>query len=116
MSVYVTPVSSTLLPTTVKSFSAITGVPNGIETTIFSRLSLIDETFGDLLVSGTDYARFNIYLNTSLVFVIRTGPSRNGGLSLQRPWQVDAGDIIDLKVIHYNTAATADFESTLLGV
>ena len=116
MQVFTTPVSSTMLPVTVKAFSAITGVPNSIETTLLTYTILGDETFGDVILSGTDYARFNIYLNTTLQFVVRSGPSRNANLSLQRPLQLGIGDIIDVKVIHYNLAATADFEATLLGV
>jgi hypothetical protein len=116
MSVFVTPVSSTLSPVTVKKFSSITGVPNSTETTIFSRVSLADETFGDLLLGGTDYARFNIYINSTLQFVVRTGPERFCNLSLQRPLQVMLNDIMDVKVIHYNAGVSADFEATLLGV
>jgi hypothetical protein len=116
MGVYVTPVSAGMLPTSILVFSPITGVANSIETTILSYTCLGDETIGDIVLSGTDYARFNVYLNTSLSFVVRSGPSRQANLQLQRPWQLQTGDVIDIKVIHYNTAATADFEATLMGV
>ena len=116
MSVYVTPVSSVFLPVSVKAFSAITGVPDGIETTILTYAPIGDETIGDFILGGSDYARFNIYINTFLQFVIRSGPSRNASLQLQRPIQFGLGDIIDIKVVHYYTAATADFEATILGI
>jgi len=116
MSVYVTPVSSTLLPVTVKAFSAITGVPNSIETTILTYAPIGYETIGDIIIGGSDYGRFNIYINTVLRFVLRTGPQRYGGLSLQRPMEFTLGDIIDVKVIHYNMSYTADFETTITGI
>jgi len=114
--VYVTPVSAAFLPVTVLEFSSITGVPDSIETTLVTHTVLGDETIGDMLVGGTDYARFNIYINTVLQFVVRTGPARYGSMSIQRPLQFSIGDIIDIKVIHYNTAVSADFEATILGI
>lgn len=114
--VYVTPVTAGLSPVGILSTSQITGVPNGIETTIDTYTALGDETIGDIIISGTSYARFNVYLNTVLSFVLRSGPSRQCNLALQRPLQLVAGDIVDVKVIHYNTDATDDFESTILGV
>ena len=114
--VYVTPVTAGLSPVGILSFNAITGVVNSIETTIDTYTALGDETIGDIVMGGTSYARFNIYLNTVLSFVVRSGPSRQANLALQRPLQLVAGDIIDVKVIHYNLGWTDDFESTILGV
>ena len=114
--VFTTPVSAAFFPVTVKAFSPITGVPNSIETTVLTYTSLGDETVSDIIISGTSYARFNIYLNTVLSFVIRSGPSRQANLSIQRPLQLATGDIVDVKVVHYNTDTTDDFEATLLGV
>ena len=114
--VYVTPVSSVFAPVDVKEFSAITGVVDSIETTIVTHVVLGDETFSDILVGGSDYARFNFYVNSVLRFVVRTGPARYANLSLQRPLQLSVTDIIDVKVIHYNIGNTAEFECTILGV
>jgi hypothetical protein len=114
--VYVTPVTAGLSPVNILSFGAITGVVNSIETTIDTYTTLGDETIGDIVVSGTSYARFNIYINTVLSFVIRSGPQRQANLSLSRPIQFVAGDIIDVKVIHYNLGWTDDFEATILGI
>lgn len=114
--VFTTPVSAAFFPVEVKAFSAITGVADSIETTIVSYTALGDETVSDILIGGTSYARFNVYLNTVLSFVIRSGPSRQANLSIQRPLQLTTGDVIDVKVIHYNTDATDDFEATVLGV
>ena len=112
--VYITPVSAALLPTTIGDFFSITGVPSGVETTIGTRTLLGDETIGDIIMGGTDYARFNIYLNTVLVFVLRSGPLRQCNLALQRPWELVTGDIVDLKVVHYNVGVPSDFEATIL--
>lgn len=112
--VYIAPVTAGLLPVVVASFSSITGVADSIETTIDSYTLTGDETIGDIVMGGTDYARFNIYVNTVLQFVLRSGPTRQCNLSLQRPLELLAGDVVDVKVIHYNTGINADFESTIL--
>ena len=111
--VYETPVSAAFFPVVVKDFSAITGVANGIETTITSYTTLGQETVSDIIMGGNLYARFNIYINLVLQFVYRSGPSRNANMTLQRPLQLSTGDVIDVKVIHYYTAETGDFEDTL---
>ena len=114
--VYVTPVTAGLSPVGILDFSAITGVVNSIETTISTYTALGDETIGDIVMGGTSFARFNVYINTVLQFVLRSGPSRQCNLALQRPLQLIAGDIVDIKVIHYNLDAPDDFEATILGV
>ena len=114
--VFETPVSAAFYPVTVKAFSPITGTLDNIETTILTYTSLGQETVSDIIISGTCYARFNIYLNTSLGFVIRSGPSRQANLSIQRPLQLTTGDVLDVKVIHYYVGDVEDFEATLLGV
>jgi hypothetical protein len=114
--VFTTPVSAAFFPVTVKDFSAITGVANSIETTVLTYTSLGNETISDIIMGGTSYARFNIYLNTVLSFVVRSGPNRQANFSIQRPLQLATGDVVDVKVIHYNLGWTDDFEATLLGV
>lgn len=113
--VFIQPVSAGLLPVVSLAFSAITGVANSIETTIVSYALPADQTIGDIVLSGNVYARYNIYVNTVLQFVVRSGPQRQANLQLQRPLQLFNGDILDVKVIHYYTTETGDFEANILG-
>lgn len=115
-SVFTQPVSAGVLPVTIFNFSAITGVPNSIETTIVTHTCLGDETIGDIIAGGTCYARFNIYINTVLQAVIRSGPERQANLRISRPLQFSTGDVIDVKVIHYDLTGPNDFEATILGI
>ena len=114
--VFETPVSAAFYPVTVKLFAPITGTLDSIETMIGTYTASGDETISDIIIGGTCYARFNIYLNTNLIFVIRSGPSRQANLSIQRPLQITTGDIVDVKVIHYYIGSAEDFEATILGV
>lgn len=115
-SIFVTPVSAGLLPVDIIKQSSITGVANSIETTVLTHTFLGDQTVGDIQVSGTEYARYTVYINTVKSFVIRSGPSRQANLFLQRPLNFAVGDIVDVKAIHYFTGVTADFDVTLLGI
>ena len=115
-SVYVQPVSSALLPVDIIKYAAITGVNNGIETTITSHTFTGNQTVGDIQVSGTEYAKYLIYINTAIGFIIRSGPDRQANLFLQRPLNFSTSDVLDIKVIHYYVGITADFNVTILGV
>jgi hypothetical protein len=116
--IFTTPVSAGLLPVNILKFGSITGVSVTTETTIFTHTFTGDQTVGDIVVSGTDYARFNVYINTVLQFVIRSGPARQANLFFQRPLNFTTSDVLDVKVIFYDSAADgdADFEATLLGI
>ena len=114
--VFVTPVSAGISPVDVLVFGSQSAVPDTTETTVASYTALGEETIGDIMMGGTSYARFNIYLNTVLSFVVRSGPQRHIDLLFGRPWQLSVGDVVDVKVIHYNTDDTDDFEVTVLGI
>lgn len=64
-------------------------------------------------VSGTDYAKFTVVLNTNPIEIKRTGPDRN--LDFWLNLQLNAGDIIDVKVIHLVDGELADFEASIFG-
>ena len=114
--IFTTPVSSALLPVDIIKQSSVTGVADNIETTVLTYTFLADQTVGDIQVSGTHYARYTIYINTIKSFVIRSGPSRQANLSLNRPLNLNIADVLDVKAEHYYTTETADFDVTLLGI
>lgn len=64
-------------------------------------------------VSGTVYAKYQLYINSGLKETRRSGPERNLYFTYNHPIKLLAGDVVDLKVIHYNTGAFADFEATI---
>ena len=66
-----------------------------------------------IIASGEIYACYYIVVNTVTVVTKRSGPSRNVEFFLNI--DLDDGDIIDLKVEHFTTGDTANFEGTILG-
>jgi hypothetical protein len=66
-------------------------------------------------VSGTDYAKFQLYKNTVLIETKRSGPERSLDFVFSVPLNLLSGDILDVKVTHYAPGVLADFESTIYG-
>lgn len=93
----------------------VTGVPDGVLTTILTFTAATATRLTRISVSGTDYAKFQIFLNTVLIETKRSGPDRSLDFHFTAPLGMDASDILDVKVTHYAPTVLADFESTVYG-
>lgn len=95
-----------------------TNVAESTKTTILTQ-AFVDGTFENLViisVSGEDYAKFFFTLNGSDIDIRRTGPDRNLVYDFTgAPVSLVSGDIIDVKVEHFNVGETPDFEATIYG-
>lgn len=90
-------------------------VPDNSLTTIVTYTAVADTRLSKIVVSGTDYAKFEVFKNAVLIETRRTGPERNLDFGFDNPLMLQAGDVLDVKVTHYNTGVLADFESTVYG-
>ena len=95
--------------------SSITGVTDSTLTTILTYTAPTVKKISRIGVSGTDYAKFQLFLNTVLIETKRSGPSRSMDFVFDHPLSLAASDILDVKVTHYNTGLTSNFESTIYG-
>lgn len=95
--------------------NAITNVPDNVLSTIVTYTAPADKRIAVISTSGTLYAKFELFLNTVLIETRRGGPDRTVVFEFANPLQLSSGDILDVKVIHFDTAHTADFESTVYG-
>lgn len=104
-------------PATVSALASddATSVPNGSLTTILTYTAASDTRLTRISVSGTDYAKFQIFLNTVLIETKRSGPDRSLDFAFTAPLGLVAGQILDVKVTHYAPGVLADFESTIYG-
>jgi hypothetical protein len=99
---------------TVLNTGTLTSVPANTQQTIVTYTAGAgDSGITRIVCSGTDYAKFELYKNVSLVETQRSGPDRNAFFG---PIKLQAGDIIDVKVEHFVTGSTANFEATIYGV
>lgn len=108
-------VQTTPLQVTPLAGNAITGVADNVLTTIVTYTAPSDKNVSQIVVSGTLYAKFELYLNTVLMETRRGGPDRTLVFEFNNPLGLSSGDILDVKVIHFDTVHTGDFESTIYG-
>lgn len=104
-------------PASVSALAAddVTSVTNGTLTTILTYTAGADTRLTRISVSGTDYAKFQIFLNTVLIETKRSGPDRSLDFIFTAPLGLSSGQILDVKVTHYAPGVLADFESTIYG-
>jgi len=102
---------------TVKSTGSADNVPASTLTTILSKTASV--TFNNITivsVSGEAYAKYILYLNAAVLDIRRTGPDRNLQFDFTgSPLALITGDVVDIKVEHYNTGDLLDFDATIYG-
>lgn len=94
---------------------SVTNVSDNTLTTILTHTAAVATRLTRIGVSGTDYAKFQLFLNAVLIETKRSGPARSLDFSFTSPLSMDGGDVLDVKVTHYATGVLADFESTIYG-
>lgn len=94
---------------------AVAGITDSTLTTIVTFSAASDTKITRIGCSGTCYAKYQLFLNTTLVETKRSGPERSIDFLFDRPWAMVTGDILDVKVTHFVTGSTDDFEATIYG-
>jgi len=98
---------------TVLKYTEVTGVGVSTLTTIATYTAIATTRVNRILCSGTDYAKFRLVKNSVIIGTLRSGPGRN--IEFLVDISLTTGDILDAKVIHFNTGFTSDFEALILG-
>jgi len=97
---------------------SVANVPVSTKTTILTQ-AYVSGTFENLTivsVSGEDYAKFFVTINASDIDIRRSGPDRNVTFDYTgAPYKLVSGDVVDIKVEHYNTGSLVDFDATIYG-
>lgn len=93
----------------------VTGVPANTQTTIVTYTASGKKLVSHITVSGTVYAKYQLYKNTTLIETRRGGPDRTLVFDFFRPLRLNDTDVLDVKVTHSQTSESADFESTVYG-
>jgi hypothetical protein len=96
-------------------YAIATSVSANVETTILTHTATVNENIVRISMTGMEYAKFRIYIDTVLAETVRTGPDRTMALSFIHPLALNVGQVIDIKVEHFVTGQTPDFETTLWG-
>lgn len=107
----------TVAPTSVSAlaYDDVTGIPASTTTTILTYTAPAAKKLTRIAVSGTDYAKFQLFLNAVLIETRRSSPERSLDFLFTSPLALAASDILDVKVTHYAPGVLADFESSVYG-
>ena len=97
---------------------SVTNVAAATKTTIVTQ-AYVAGTFENLTivaVSGEDYAKYFVTVNAVDIDIRRSGPDRNlTFMYTGAPYQLSPGDVVDVKVEHFNTGDLVDFDATIYG-
>ena len=110
-------ISATVVNSTINVLAngSVTSVPLSTLSTIVTYTATVPTYISRLSMSGSIYAKFQIFKNMSLIETVRTGPSRNAELEFRPGFDLSTSDILDIKVVHYQVGLLEDFEATIYG-
>jgi hypothetical protein len=100
---------------TAYAVGAATSVPSNSQTTVVTLTANGINMITMISCSGDSYAKWQMYINNTLKETQRSGPDRNIRFYFSHPYTINAGDVVDVKVTHYYTGDTLNFESTIYG-
>lgn len=105
-----------MTPSTVLAKGIATAVPPTVKTTVVTlSASASDRYLTAIYCSGMEYGKWYVVRNSSDEIVQRGGPDRDQPFEFMSPWKIAAGDVVDVKVEHFVTGQTPDFEVTIMG-
>lgn len=82
-------------------------------TTILTHTAVAEENIVAMICSGCDYAKFQFFIDTVLKGTLRSGPDSNVLWTFPFPLALDDTQVLDIKVTHFDTLNTHDFEAGL---
>lgn len=92
-----------------------TGISANLLTTVVTYTAGATAKITRIGVSGTEYAKYQLFKNTNLIETKRTGPDRSVDFIFNSPLIMSSGDILDVKVTHFYTGNTLDVEASVYG-
>jgi hypothetical protein len=107
----------TAIPSAVNALASgsITAIPDATIATIVTYTAASAKRVTRIACSGTIYGTYQLFLNTGLIETKRSSPDRSIEFMFSSPLQLNASDILDVKVTHYYTSHLEDFNSTVYG-
>ena len=93
----------------------VSSVPASTLTTITTYTAASDTKLSKISVSGTIYAKYQLFLDTVLIDTKRCGPEREMDFMFDRPLSLSAISVLDVKVTHYQTGSLEEFNATVYG-
>lgn len=105
-----------LIPVNSVLTGSIGSVPDNVLTTILTLTDSIDHKITRISCSGSDYAKYQLFINSILKETRRSSPERTIDFIFNSPLLLSSGQILDIKVTHYYTGDLGQFESTIYSI
>lgn len=103
-------------PSTVLAKNIAASVAASTKTTVVTLPSAVTDRFiTAIYCSGMEYAKWFLMINSADEIIQRTGPDRDQPFVFSSPWKIVAGAVVDVKVEHFVTGQTPDFEASIMG-
>lgn len=109
-----TSTSPIVATTGVLKYTEASSVSVSTLTTVATFTASADTSITNVLCSGQESGKWQIFIDTVLKMTQRT-VDRNVQFDFDNPFLLANGSIIDVKVTHFVTGATPDFEAAILG-
>lgn len=97
------------------AYDEVANVVANSETTVVTYTAATDLIITRISISGDVYAKVKVYINSSTIETKRMGADRNVDFVWADGMVVNNGDIIDVKVIHFATGTTPNYEASIYG-
>ena len=98
---------------TILDYTEVTGIAASTVTTIATFTAVATTRVTKLILSGTDYAKVTVRINSTVQATKRMGPDRNVEFDLNL--ELSATDTVDIRAEHFHTGDTNDYEGLILG-
>lgn len=105
----------TLKNSTVLAKAIATSVESSSKTTVLTISASADTYITSIICSGMEYGKWYVTVDSADQMIRRGGPARDVIWEFVNPYKVASGSVLDIKVEHFVTGETPDFESTVLG-
>jgi hypothetical protein len=102
-------------PSTVLAKNIAASVPASTKTTVVTYSAVVDRYVTAIYGSGMENGKWFLVINSADQIVRRAGPERDKIFEFPSPLKITAGSVLDIKVEHFVTGETPDFECTILG-
>jgi hypothetical protein len=102
-------------PIVVLAKAKATAVPVSTKTTVVTLTASTITYITNVICSGMEYGKWYLVIDSADEAIRRGGPARDVVWDFVNPLTLNAASVLDVKVEHFVTGQTPDFESTIMG-
>lgn len=106
---------SVTTPANILAKAIAASVASGVKTTVVTLSAAQDTYITEIIGSGMEYGKWFIVVDSVDQAVRRGGSDRDVIWTFVNPLKIAGGSVLDVKVEHFVSGETPDFEATIVG-